>query len=135
MTKRPRSSVTTLLIRRVGVDRVSAITHTPASGPRAPVTTPPMSSASIAGAPAFGCCPDVTMTNDAIRAPAAPSVMVAHRRRPNMISDIIPSSKDADTTPTGLEVAPRGHLMKKTFAAVVVIALIGLILPTGARAE
>src|SRR6185503_15008975 len=49
-TNRPRSSVTTLLISLVGVECVSAITHTPASGPCAPVTTPPMSSLSIAGA-------------------------------------------------------------------------------------
>src|SRR5262252_7495679 len=35
----------------VGVLRVSAITHTPASGPFAPVTTPPMSSLSMATFP------------------------------------------------------------------------------------
>src|SRR5438128_6782710 len=34
----------------VGVSRVSAITHTPASGPRVPITTPPMSSLSTATA-------------------------------------------------------------------------------------
>src|SRR5207244_2749889 len=83
---RRRSSVTTLLIRRVGVFLVSAITNTPASGPRAPVTTPPMSSLSIAGAPAFGCCPEVTITSDATSAPT-PSVMVVQPRR--IISGII----------------------------------------------
>src|SRR4030095_4115336 len=36
---------------RVGRSRVSAITQTPASGPRPPVTTPPMSSGSMATAP------------------------------------------------------------------------------------
>src|SRR6187455_997024 len=39
---------------RTGKSRVSAITHTPASGPFGPVTTPPMSSASIATS-AAGC--------------------------------------------------------------------------------
>src|SRR6185369_8126368 len=42
-------------MRRVGVLRVSAMTQTPASGPRAPVTTPPMSSLSIATDPP-ACC-------------------------------------------------------------------------------
>jgi hypothetical protein len=40
----PRSSVTTILRSLVGVSVVSAITQTPASGPRALVTTPAMSS-------------------------------------------------------------------------------------------
>src|SRR5215467_6915137 len=43
MTYRPRSSVTTTLLNRVGRSEVSAMTHTPASGPFAPETTPPMS--------------------------------------------------------------------------------------------
>src|SRR6185503_16807464 len=43
MTKRPRSSVTTTLANLVGSSVVSAITHTPASGPLGPVTTPPRS--------------------------------------------------------------------------------------------
>jgi hypothetical protein len=34
----------------VGSSTLSAITHTPASGPFGPVTTPPISSLSIAGA-------------------------------------------------------------------------------------
>src|SRR5215471_11477989 len=42
--KRPRSSVTTILTNFVGRSVVSAITHTPASGPFALVTTPPRSS-------------------------------------------------------------------------------------------
>src|SRR5207253_1518603 len=104
---RPRSSVTTLLIRRVGVFLVSAITNTPASGPRAPVTTPPMSSLSIAGAPVFGCCPEVTITSDATSAPT-PSVMVVQPRR--IISGIILLLAGADTTPTGPEVALGTHI-------------------------
>ncbi len=43
MRYRPRSSVTTILRNLVGSSVVSAITHTPASGPFALVTTPPMS--------------------------------------------------------------------------------------------
>src|ERR1700757_4811942 len=53
MTYRPRSSVTAILAKRVPSSAVSAITQTPASGPKRLVTTPPMSSASIAGA--AGC--------------------------------------------------------------------------------
>src|SRR5215472_12682300 len=43
-------------MRRVGVFRVSAMTQTPASGPREPVTTPPMSSASMAGGATVDVC-------------------------------------------------------------------------------
>jgi hypothetical protein len=39
--------VTTILRSGVGSSVVSAITQTPASGPFGPVTTPPMSSASV----------------------------------------------------------------------------------------
>ena len=39
---RPSSSVTTILANSVGRSLVSAITQTPASGPLAPVTTPPI---------------------------------------------------------------------------------------------
>src|SRR5262245_27153989 len=48
MTYRPWSSVTTDLAYLVGSTVVSAITHTPASGPFALRTTPPMSSLSMA---------------------------------------------------------------------------------------
>src|SRR5689334_6617390 len=40
MTKRPLSSVTTIFAKPVGSSAVSAITHTPASGPLGPVTVP-----------------------------------------------------------------------------------------------
>src|SRR6185312_7282783 len=43
MTKRPRSSVTTILTNLVGRSVVSAITQTPASGPLGLVTNPPSS--------------------------------------------------------------------------------------------
>src|SRR6266705_4204387 len=56
MRYRPRSSVTTILANFVGRSLVSAITHTPASGPFELVTTPPMSSASIATAAPLLCC-------------------------------------------------------------------------------
>src|SRR5215472_15557628 len=53
MTYRPRSSVTAIFAKRVPRSLVSAITQTPASGPKRLVTMPPMSSASISGA--AGC--------------------------------------------------------------------------------
>jgi hypothetical protein len=43
----------------VGRPEVSAITHTPASGPLAPVTTPAMSSRSIVAPPGASCAPCV----------------------------------------------------------------------------
>src|SRR5256885_5350132 len=49
----------------VGVSVVSAITHTPASGPFELVTTPPMSSGSIATVGALLCCA-LTQGNEAI---------------------------------------------------------------------
>src|SRR5262249_9297575 len=52
----PASSVTTILANLVGRSVVSAITQTPASGPFGPLTTPPMSSASIATWPAAAPC-------------------------------------------------------------------------------
>src|SRR5688500_8779687 len=51
MRYRPWSSVTTILANFVGRSEVSAITHTPASGPLAPVTPPDMSSRSIVVVP------------------------------------------------------------------------------------
>src|SRR5439155_25895189 len=58
ITYRPRSSVTTILANFVGRSVVSAITHTPASGPPALRTTPPRSVAPtrIAGS-VLGCAP------------------------------------------------------------------------------
>src|SRR5687767_7781429 len=47
MTYRPRSSVTTIFTNFVGSWEVSAITHTPASGPFALVTTPAISFSAI----------------------------------------------------------------------------------------
>src|SRR5207247_6791822 len=47
---------TTILTNLVGRSLVSAITHTPASGPFGPVTTPPMSSGSMRTASPL-CCP------------------------------------------------------------------------------
>src|SRR5215471_1620221 len=55
MRYRPRSSVITILAKRVGRSIVSAMTQTPASGPFALETMPPMSSASTATAAAEDC--------------------------------------------------------------------------------
>src|SRR4051812_8821718 len=44
MTNRPFSSDTTILVNLVGRLLVSAMTQTPASGPRGPLTVPPISS-------------------------------------------------------------------------------------------
>jgi len=57
--------VTTILANFVGSSDVSAITHTPASGPFELVTTPPMSSGSIATVAALLCCA-LTQGNEAI---------------------------------------------------------------------
>src|SRR5437868_2640802 len=66
------------------------MTHTPASGPRAPVTIPPMSSLSTATeALPVGACPAVTSTNDAMNIPANVSATV---RQPRCIDVITPSS-------------------------------------------
>ena len=56
MTYRPRSSVTTMRTNFVGSSEVSAMTQTPASGPFALVTVPPISSPSIATR--WSCWPD-----------------------------------------------------------------------------
>src|SRR5262249_54053146 len=66
-----RSSVTTIFANFVVRSLVSAITQTPASGPLAPVTTPPISSASIRTASAV-CWPAV-ITGAAIQMRAAPT--------------------------------------------------------------
>src|SRR5690242_1752137 len=50
---------------RVGRSVVSAITHTPASGPFAPVTTPPMSSLSIATAVCAPSCAGAAVSSAA----------------------------------------------------------------------
>src|SRR6516164_2479248 len=75
MTYRPRSSVTTILAKRVPRSVVSAITHTPASGPNRLVTTPPMSSLSIAGAATCwaGACCVCTCTGSDAASTAMPS--------------------------------------------------------------
>src|SRR5207253_9414316 len=72
MTYRPRSSVTTILVNLVGSSVVSAITQTPASGPLAPVTTPPISSASMRTAPPLFCCA-VSPTGHGAKRRATPS--------------------------------------------------------------
>src|SRR5215813_6920838 len=54
MRYRPWSSVTTVLLILVGRSVVSAITHTPASGPFGPRTTPPISVAPTLTV--AGCC-------------------------------------------------------------------------------
>jgi hypothetical protein len=61
--------VTTILANFVGRSEVSAITHTPDSGPFELVTTPPMSSGSIATVVPLLCCaltPNVNDANEAI---------------------------------------------------------------------
>src|SRR5262249_32631790 len=73
---RPRSSVTTILTNFVGRSLVSAITQTPASGPFALVTTPAISSGSIAIEP-LGVCPASVARLAANSAPpSAPMVFI-----------------------------------------------------------
>jgi hypothetical protein len=73
---RPRSSVTTIFRSLVGVSVVSAITHTPASGPRALVTTPAMSSGSsgigvFPRAAGGGCCTPAAQIDQPLKTAAA----------------------------------------------------------------
>src|ERR1019366_3990537 len=75
MTKRPRSSVTTILANLVGRSVVSAITQTPASGPLALVTTPPRSllPMRIAGA---ALCPEFSPAAQAAKSTAMPAAAI-----------------------------------------------------------
>jgi hypothetical protein len=59
--------VTTIFANFVGRSVVSAITHTPASGPFELVTTPPMSSESIATVAPFLCCASTQVSEAASR--------------------------------------------------------------------
>src|SRR5215208_7068666 len=65
-------------MNRVGVSVVSATTQTPASGPFGPLTTPPISSASMAttAAPAPRCSAWVQVV-DSAKMPATPSAVNA----------------------------------------------------------
>src|SRR4051794_34684483 len=67
-------------MNRTGKSRVSAITHTPASGPLGPVTTPPISSLSIATAAAGACC---ALTGTAVSAVKA--AIAADTKRPRLM--------------------------------------------------
>src|SRR5262245_52012752 len=80
----------------VGVSVVSAITHTPASGPFELVTTPPMSSGSMATLAAAGLCcacshaieemAPTTMANADMRIPVRN--FMAPRLRENELADV-----------------------------------------------
>src|SRR5262245_39903946 len=72
MTYRPWSSVTTTLANFVGSSVVSAITHTPASGPDGPRTTPPMSSLSMATAACWAIAGDETEAGNTPASAAKP---------------------------------------------------------------
>ena len=66
----------TVLTNRVGSVRVSAITQTPASGPFAPATTPPMSSPSTVTAGFAPPWPEMTIASDDRRMVARATVVV-----------------------------------------------------------
>src|SRR5215472_14772990 len=71
MTKRPWSSVTTILANLVGRSVVSAITQTPASGPFGPLTTPPRS-LSPTVTPAGAVCCAASRAGETVSNRAAP---------------------------------------------------------------
>src|SRR6266704_2907558 len=77
MTYRPRSSVTTILANFVGRSVVSAITHTPASGPLGPLTTPPRSPAPTRIAGSVVCCASSRVRPTTISAATATRVTAA----------------------------------------------------------
>src|SRR6185503_2598821 len=103
-TYRPRSSVTTIFTNLVGRSEVSAITQTPASGPDAPVTTPPRSSLSIATV-AAGCWPriDVAEVKRRSASPAAVTLpyntCVAFMAAPRYVVSAFPPSREATADP------------------------------------
>src|SRR5678815_1933955 len=67
-------------MRRVGSSVVSAITQTPASGPFGPVTTPPMSSPSIATDAPGACRALAAGLNHASSAHAVATIRLARKR-------------------------------------------------------
>src|SRR5690349_2526283 len=84
MRYRPRSSVTTILAKRVGRSVVSAMTHTPASGPFGPETTPRillLSSEATATEVAADCPARVTIA-------ASVQSKAAHAGKTNAIAEI-----------------------------------------------
>src|SRR6188508_1906749 len=83
-------------VNLVGRSVVSAMTHTPASGPLAPVTTPPMSSGSMDTARA--CCA-ATHVNEPQTNPAKTNATMG-RFRCNLMS-VYPSDMDSTTCPSG----------------------------------
>src|SRR5690242_1452508 len=76
-------------MKRVGSSEVSAITQTPASGPCAPVTTPPMSLPSIATGAGLAGCARSGVAPIAI----APAMIVANPRRNACVCAIRLSSR------------------------------------------
>src|SRR5215813_13449821 len=88
MTKRPWSSVTTILAYLVGSSVVSAMTQIPASGPLGPVTTPPMSSLSISTAAC--CAPAGAGTATAIA--AMPMAATVQYRACRKVIDVLPDA-------------------------------------------
>jgi hypothetical protein len=75
--------VTTLFPYFVGRSVVSAMTQTPASGPLGPVTTPPMSSLSMATGAAAGAC---ALDGDAAAMPTAATPENRMSRKPMLTS-------------------------------------------------
>src|SRR5262245_35838608 len=96
----------------VGKLVVSAMTQTPASGPLAPVTTPPMSSLSMATEPPF-CWPEPTWTtaattNKVIASGANP------QRKTVLVIGASSSDNRNDSGAASAPLAPRGLLLYRT---------------------
>src|SRR5215470_15619704 len=101
MRYRPRSSVTTILAKRVGRSIVSAMTHTPSSGPFGPETTPPISSGSRATAVAADCPALVTIG-------ASVQTTAAHAGKTNAIAEI--RKKERRFVKDIIEAPPRHYI-------------------------
>src|SRR3954463_5512602 len=85
MRYRPWSSVTTIFANLVGRSVVSAITHTPASGPPAPLTVPPRSAwPTVIPGGELGCWAD-TLENGAAADAAMPIAAALRQSLPLIV--------------------------------------------------
>src|SRR5689334_17190369 len=99
MRKRPWSSVTTILAYLVGRSLVSAITHTPASGPLAPVTVPAMSLAPAEPSPCGALMQAATIAATAAAQAAAQIERVLFMLSPGLIG--APRGRRDEYSPSG----------------------------------
>src|SRR5678810_734092 len=86
-------------MKRVGRSRVSAMTQTPASGPRAPETTPPISSLSIVTAGFAPPWPEIAITSDDNKMPTTAAVARRTLKRFDVIVPLLDRRAKDTSTP------------------------------------